>query len=311
MKRMLVFALAFALAATPPRAGATTPAGVNANTPGKETEAPEGVPGTRAGLNDAWLSADAVVKGTYRGPDSTAGPHIHVIDVDQTWMGTPALGRLLFKAPRGIRGQAGDRMLLFLWDRLAGASDSFLEESKRRYKDETWSRIGPDSISVYLLPFAAWSYPYKKDEIVLRGQSVFPLRIPVAKLRRDLDAFEESLRPENLYQHADVVMRAQVVQVEPGERKEYGLVVEHWVFVDFKRLETYKGNAPDSLRMRFLSVPRSPRFRQDDEVILFMVRGADGLYLDQGKRSVLHVVKGEVVEAGRPLSEFLKVLGGP
>jgi len=310
MKRMLLLLALVSTLVAPPRSAdaATTP---SANAPGKESQGPEGVPGTRAGLHDAWLSADAVVNGTYRGPDSTAGPYIQVIDVDQTWMGTPARGRLLFKAPRGIRGEPGDKMLLFLWDRLAGASDSFLEESKRRYGDDTWARIGPDSVSVYLLPFAAWSYPYKKDELVLRGQSVFPERIPITDLREDLDAFEETLRPENLFQHADVVMRAQVVQVEPGERKEYGLVVERWVFVDFKPLETYKGNAPDSLRLRFLSVPRSPRFRKDDDVILFLVRGPDGLYLDQGKRSVLHVVKNEVVEAGRPLSEFLKVLGGP
>jgi hypothetical protein len=308
MKRSPLLAVAVVFVAASRLAIATA---ASANAPDTETKAPEGVPGTRAGINDAWLSSDAVVNGTYRGVDSTVGPNYQVIDVDQTWMGTPAPGRLVFKAPRGIRGQVGDRMLLFLWDRLAGASDSFLEESKRRYKDETWARIGPDSISVYLLPFAAWSYPYQKDEIVLRGQSVFPVRIPVAKLRDELDEFEKSLQPENLYQHADIVMRAKVTQVEPGERKEYGLVVERWVFVNFKRLETYKGTAPDTLGMRFLSVPRSPRFRQDDDVILFLVQGPDGPFLDQGKRSVLHIVKDEVVEAGRPLSEFLKVLGGP
>jgi hypothetical protein len=305
MKRISAIAVALALVAAVglPLAAAPPPA--------SRTSKPEGVTGTRAGINDAWLSSDAVVNGVYRGADSTLGPYGHVIDVEQTWMGTPARGRLAFKAPRGIRGQPGDRMLLFLWDRLAGASDSFLEESKRRYGDETWARIGPDSVSVYLLPFAAWSYPYHQSELVLRGQSVFPTRIDIGKLRTELDEFEESLRPENLFQHADVVMRAHVEDVEPGERKEFGLVVERWVFVDFKRLETYKGNAPDTLRSRFLSVPRSPRFRPDEEVILFLVRGPEGLYLDQGKRSVLHVVKGEVVEANRPLSEFREVLGGP
>ncbi len=44
--------------------------------------------------------------------------------------------------------------------------------------------------------------------------------------------------------------------------------------------------------------------------MLFLVRGPQGLYLQHGKRAVYHVVRGEVLEAGRPLGEFVKLLRG-
>ena len=285
------------------------PAVLGAEPPAKGAE-PRGVSGTRAGISDAWISSDAAVIGTYRGPDSTLGAVHHVLDVAETWLGTPARGRLVFKAPRGIRGEPGSRMLLFLWDRLAGVSDSFIEESKRRYGDDVWKKIGPDSLAVYLLPFAVWSYPYEKNELVLRGQSVFPVTIGIDKLHSELQELERSLEPAALYARAEAVVRARVDGVVPGERVEYGVVVERWVVATFRRLEAIKGDVPESLEMRFVSVPRSPRFVEGDEVILFLARGPEGLYLDQGKRCVLHVEKGEVLEAGQPLGEFLKALRG-
>ena len=135
---------------------------------------PPGVQGSRESLNDAWLATDAVVVGTYRGVDSTLGPAYHVVDVDQVWTGTPARGRLVFKAPRGMRGERGTRTLLFLWDRLAGAPDGFLEESKARYGDKVWTpRSARIRCRAYLLPFPSYSYPFEKEKLVLRGQSAF------------------------------------------------------------------------------------------------------------------------------------------
>jgi hypothetical protein len=278
--------------------------------PPAETQKPPGTLGSREALGDAWLSSDAVVTGTYRGVDSTLGPAYHVVDVTDVWMGTPARGRLVFKAPRGMRGDPGTQTLLFFWDRLAGAPDGFLEESKARYGDKVWAKIGPDSLASYLLPFPSYSYPYEKNKMVLRGQSAFLTEIPMSNLKDDMLAIEEKLQPPNLYKQADLVVRARVEKVVQQPRVEYGAVVERRVYVAFRKLETVKGTAPDTLGLRYPSVPRAPRFKQDSEVILFLGRTAEGFLLPQGKRCVLHVEKGEVLETGRPLSEFLKSLRG-
>lgn len=292
---LLVVALAAAAPAAEPAATAKQPAGVQ---------------GSREGLRDAWLAADAVLVGTYRGVDSTRGPAYHAIDVEEVWMGSLARGRLLFKAPRGMRGETGTRTLLFLWDRLAGAPDGFLEESKARYGDQVGAKIGPDSLSSTLLPFPRYSYPFEKNKLVLRGQSAFLTEISVSKLHDELLEEEEQLQPASLYKRTDVVMRARVEEVVQQPRVEYGAVVERRVYVSFRRLDTVKGAAPDTLGMRYLSVPRSPRFDTGEEVILFLTQGTAGLYFAEGKRAVLHVDKGMVLEAGRPLAEFLKTLRG-
>jgi hypothetical protein len=63
--------------------------------------------------------------------------------------------------------------------------------------------------------------------------------------------------------------------------------------------------------LEFQSFPRAPRFKTGDEVVLMLARGPQGPYLEHGKRSVLHVVNGEVLEVGRPLQEFVKAMQGP
>jgi hypothetical protein len=268
------------------------------------------VPGSRAQILDAWLACDAVVLGTYRGVDSTLGRWYHVVDVEDVWTGTPARGRLVFKAPRGVRGAPGDRTLLFLWDRLAGVSDSFLEESKTRHGAEVWERIGPDSLASYLLPFPAWSYPATKDKLLLRGTGPFPTEIDFGKLESECLEYEMALQPENLAKKVDVVVRARVEKSDIVPRYEHGFVVERRVVSTLHLLEALKGQAPDTLQLQFLSVPRSPRLRQGDDLILFLVRGPQALYLEHGKRAVFHVERGEVVEAGRPLAEFVKAVRG-
>lgn len=289
--------------------GAASPAWPQSG-PAAGAAPPADVRGTRQGVFDAWLAADAAVVGTYGGIDSTLGPLYHVLEVEDVWMGTPARGRLAFKAPRRVRGTRGTKVLAFLWDRLAGASDSFLEESKARAGDDVWRRIGPDSVALYLLPFASWSYPLTGDELVLQGQSPFPTKIPVLALRKDLLEYEATLRPEKLFAQAAAVVHARVDRVEITPRMAHGVVVERWVLAELAPLAVFKGQVPDPLQLRFLSFPRAPRFRAKDEVLVLLARGPEGLYLDQGKRSVLHVVNGEVLEVGRPLAEFVKSAGG-
>jgi hypothetical protein len=292
-------------------AGASAAWAQAGGTAGGTAPAPPGITGTRAGVNDAWISADAVVLGVHRGPDSTLGPGYHVLDVRQVWAGDARPGRLVFKAPRGVRGPAGDEVLVFLWDRLAGASDSFLEEAKQRYGEAVWQRVGPDSLAVFLLPFPNWSYPLVEGKLVLRGQNVFPTEIGLDKLRRELDSLEKSLAPESLFRTCDTALHARVEKVDLGTRTEHGSIIERWVIARFLRLETWKGAAPDTLLLRFVSVPRSPRFRSGEEVVLLLARSADGLYLEHGKRAVLHVQQGEVLEAGRPLAELRERLRAP
>jgi hypothetical protein len=268
------------------------------------------VRGTREQLFDAWLASDAAAVGTYRGVDSTRGPLYHRLDVEDPWLGTSVHGALLFKAPRGVRARAGDRGLFFLWERLAAAPDGFIEESKARYGDAVWERIGPDSLAAFLLPFPNYAWRFDGDDILLRGHSPFPTRIPVDKLRAQLLDYEASLQPARLYAGADAVVRARVANVELGSRTGHGIVLERWVKASLQPLETYKGSATDSLALRFISFPRAPRFVAGDEVILFLKRGAEGPYLEHGKRAVLHVTGGEVVEAGRPLADFVASMRG-
>jgi hypothetical protein len=271
-------------------------------TPPPKSKRPPEVRGTRDQLFDAWLACDAAVVGVYRGVDSTRGGDYHRLDVEDPWLGTPARGAILFKAPRGIRAQPGDRGLFFLWERLAGASDGFLEESKARYGNDVWHRIGPDSLAAYLLPFPSYAWRFDGDNLQLRGHSPFPTKVPVDKLRAQLLDYEATLQPAKLYTRADLVVRARADTVAIVTRSEHGTVLERSVVARLRPLETYKGSAPENLSLRFISFPRSPRFKTGDEVIVFLKNGAEGPYFEAGKRDVLHVVGGEVLEAGRPLA---------
>jgi hypothetical protein len=268
------------------------------------------VRGTEAQLRDAWLSSDAVVVGTYAGIDSALGPQYHVLQAAEVWLGSPAAGRLVFKAPRGMRGRRGDTIMLLLWDRLGGAPNSYLEESKARWGEALWQRIGPDSVASYLLPFPAYAFPLENDGLVLRGGGAFPKRVSRGDLKKQLLDYMWTLLPQNLYQSADVVVRARVRDVSVTARKNEDIVVDYRVDADLQAVEALKGQAPRPLRLQFASFPRSPRFEKGEEVILFLARGEAGLYLPHGKRSVYHVQQGEVLETGRPLSEFVKQIRG-
>lgn len=268
------------------------------------------VRGSRAQLRDAWLASDAVVVGVYAGSDSNLGPRYHNLRVQEVWLGTPAPGSLVFKAPRGIRTAPGSTVLLFLWDRLAGVFDAYLDESRRRHGDGTWAAIGPDSITVYALPFAGYAYPFDGDELRLRGRGAFTTRIARHALRDELEKFEATLRPEALCRNAALCVRARVDDVQPQPRRQDEVVVESRIAVRFAVLETFRGTAPDSLHLDYVSFPRAPRFVAAEEVVLFLADDAGRWYLPFGKRSVLHLQQGEVLETGQPLSELRKTLGG-
>ena len=268
------------------------------------------VRGSRAALRDAWLAVDAAVFGTYAGVDSALGSRYHAFDVDDVWMGPPARGRLVFKAPRGIRLQPGQSGLLLLWDRLAGATDAYLAEVQERFQDAFWTQVGPDSITPYVLPFGSYGYPFHGDKLRLRGAGAFPTEVSRERLKRDMLNIEIGLLPESLYRSSDAVLRAKVRATELRPRYAGDAVIDLRVAADFEVEETYKGTSADSLRLEFGSYPRAPRFRQDETVILFLETGPSGSYLAQGKRSVFHVVDGEVVEAGKLLGEFVKSMRG-
>ncbi|MFQ5601115.1 MAG: hypothetical protein ACE5G2_11255 [Candidatus Krumholzibacteriia bacterium] len=265
------------------------------------------VKATRTQLRDAWLSVDAAVVGTYAGLDSTLGPLYHVVEVDDVWMGSAARGQLVFKAPRGIRAEPGNEVLLMLWDRLIGATDSYLETSSRRYGERAWQRIGPDSLASYLLPFSKYAFPLHKGKLVLRGTSVFKDELKRKELHDELLDFELTLLPEELYRGVDVVVRARVVKLERKSKVVEGVPVEYRIYVDFETLEELKGDAPATLHLEYSSFPRSPRFDQDEEVILFLTRTDTGLFLKQGKRAVCRIVDG-AVETGQPVREFVRSL---
>jgi hypothetical protein len=101
-----------------------------------------------------------------------------------------------------------------------------------------------------------------------------------------------------------------VREARVAARRNEDVVVDYRVEVDLEVLETLKGQAPRPLQLAFTSFPRSPRFQAQEEVILFLARGEAGLWLAHGKRSVYHVQQGEVLETGRPVSEFVKQLRG-
>lgn len=273
--------------------------------------APErGVTGTRPQIFEAWLATDASVIGRYGGVDSTLGPRYHTVEVERVWAGSPARGRLVFKAPRGIRVRPGDRMLLHLWERLSGAPDSYLEEAKARWGERVWDAIGHDSLAAYLLPFATYAYPLDDDRLVLRGRGLFTDKIKVADLQRDFEAWGLEHAPQKLYAAATAVIRARVAEVAIVPRTQHGIVAEWRVQSRLDIVETYKGAVENPLAFEFISFPRSPRLLQGDEVILFLSRIESAWVLPAGKRDVFHVEGGAVVESGQPLSEFIKVMRG-
>jgi len=267
--------------------------------------APE-VHATRAQIRDAWVASDAAVFGTYAGVDSALGPAYHVLQVADVWLGTPARGRLVFKAPRGIRVRPGAPGLFFLWDRLAGVTDAYLREARERWGERTLATIGPDSIATYLLPFPAYALAFDGDRLRLRGGGAFRTEVDRAALKDELLDLEIALRPPSLYRTSAAVVRARVAHVEEIAKTQSGVLVELRIAARMRRLETYKGAVPDSLALEYPSFPRAPRFREGEEVILFLGRGAAGPYLEHGKRAVFHVENGAVVETGRPLAAFVQ-----
>jgi hypothetical protein len=278
----------------------------------RDTAPERGVAGTRQQLFEGWLAADAMVLARYVGIDSSLGgpARYHVATVERVWSGSPTAGRLVFKAPRGVRVRPGDRSVLLLWDRLAGAPDSYLEEAKSRYGETVWAAIGHDSLAAYLLPFANYAYPLDGDELVLRGRSPFPTRISLDALGRDVAAWETDHTPARLFARAAVAARVRVESSQVQPRVQHGIVAEWRVDATLTVLETFKGTPPEPLALRFISFPRAPRLRAGEELILFLARNEAGLYLAAGKRGVFHVVAGEVVEAARPLPEFVKLMRG-
>ena len=269
---------------------------------------PQDTHGNHQQLFEAWLASDAAVLATYRGVDSTLGSVYHVADIETVWSGSPVPGRVVFKAPRGIRAKPGDRALLMLWERLAGAPDSYIEESRARYGDKLWPTIGPDSITTYLLPFAAYAYRFDGAKLFLRGGSAFPVEITVDALAKDFAKWETEYEPRALFGRATVIARARVQRVQILARTEHGIITQRQVEATLQRLENIKGVAPDPLHLAFPSFPRSPRFREKEEVIVFLTQGPNGLYLEFGKRGVFHVEHNAVLETGQTVGEFNKAL---
>lgn len=261
-----------------------------------------------AQLRDAWLSADAVVLTIYTGADSGLGRWIHTADIRAVWMGTPAPGKFVFKAPRGVDVPLGTETLLFLWDRLNGVTDSYIEAARDRYGDAAPARIAPDSITAYLLPFSQYALPLDKGKLEVRSQSMFPDKVGRKELRKMFQELEYTLLPPQLYARSDLVIHARVDFVDVRRRVIEGMAVEYRVYAAFEPIEVIKGTQPDSLKVDFGSFPRSPRFVRDEQVILFLKRAGDELLLEPGKRAVYHVRDGSVGETGQPLREFFKTL---
>lgn len=268
----------------------------------------EGVRASRAQLQDAWLSSDVAVVGIYKGTHPQLGERYHVVDVTDVWMGTPPLGELVFKAPRGVRAERHDEVLLFLWDRLAGATDSFIEMSRRRHGEDFIEQIGPDSLASYLLPFSRYAFPFEDGSLVLRGTSVFTDKLSKRELRSLLLDYELTLQPKAQFERADAVVHGRITRKDIKTKTVEGVAVEFVVSVDCKQLQALKGTAPDPVVLQFGSFPRSPRFDADEEVILFLSQGEDGLFLKDGKRAVFHVIDGAVAETAQPLREFVRML---
>ena len=270
--------------------------------------AQDGVRAGRAQLQDAWLSSDVAVVGIYKGKHPTHGEPYHVVSVTDVWMGTLGTGDLVFKAPRTVRADSSDEVVLFLWDRLAGVTDSFIEASRQRHGDTFVTQIGPDSLSTHLLPFSRYAFPFKNGKLVLQGTSIHKDELSKREARNLLLDYELTLLPEALYDGADAVVRGRITRKDIKTKTVEGVAVEYVVTVDCKRLETLKGEVPDPLQLTYSSFPRSPRFDTNDEVILFLRRGETGLYLHDGKRSVLYVMDGKVAATGAPVQEFTRSL---
>lgn len=256
-------------------------------------------------VRDAWLAADAVVVGIYAGVDSTLGPLYHVVDVREVWMGNFPGGKLVFKAPRGVYAPKGTEVLLMLWDRLNGATDSYLETARKRYGEESALKIGPDSITNYLLPFAAYAFPFQKGKMLLRGKAAArPEEIKRSDLHRELLELEHSLLPAELYRRADSVVYARVSAIDRRSRVIEDTTLEYHIVVDFEVIDVFKGKTISTLHLDYGSFPRSPRFKENEEVILFLARSGEELYLESGKRCVFHVVQGVVAENDQSLRDF-------
>jgi len=281
-------------------AAAATPGGLRA----QEGE----VAATRVQLRDAWISVDAVVLGTYEGVDSTLGPQYHRVQVREVWLGRPTPGPLIFKAPRGVEASPGDETLLMLWDRLNGVTDAYLENARALYGEDAWRRVGPDSIASYLLPFSRYAFAFHKGKLTLRGSSAFPEEVKRSELHDEFLDLEYSLAPKRLFQRSDLVVLAKVSQLDKRNRVIEGISVEYRIGVTFDILELIKGSRPDSLHLDYGSFPRTPRFEQDEEVLLFLTRADDGYFLEQGKRAVFHVRDGMVLETDQPLRPFIQSL---
>jgi len=263
---------------------------------------------TRAQVRDAWLAADAVAFGDYTGVDSSLGPSYHTAAVRESWMGQVPSGRLVFKAPRGIEVEPGTQVLLMLWDRLNAATDSYIETARQRYGEDVWTRIGSDSITTYLLPFAQYALPFHDGKIKLRSGSMFPEEVKRGDLQREMRELEYTLLPPQLYRRSDLVVHARVQFVDRRNRVIEGVPVELRIYVEFEPIEIIKGSQPDSLKLAYSSFPRSPRFDRDEQVILFLSRADQDFILEPGKRAVFHVRDGTVGETGQPLRTFIQSL---
>lgn len=261
-------------------------------------------------VKEAWLAADAVVYGEYEGVDAEAGPAYHRIDVDEVWFGSPSRGPVLFKAPRGIQAEPGDQVLLMLWDELNGSTHAFLEKSRRIYGEELWKTIGPDSITTYLLPFSRFAFVFDDGRIDLGGTNIFGNRVRKRDLREDINAFESEMRPAVQFQNSEVVVQATVTKRDFKIFEVEDVPVELRVHVDFRRQEAYKGDVEETFSIEYGSFPRSPRFEAGETVLMFLSRRADSLILPFGKRSLVHIGDGQVLETGQPLREYLKAMRG-
>src|SRR5262249_40644738 len=127
-------------------------------------------------------------------------------------------------------------------------------------------------------------------------------------LEDELHDWEADFTPPKLYERSAVVVRAEVEKVELLQRADAGIVLERRVSVTLRRRGLLEGDCPDPLSLQFVSVPRAPRFRPGEEVVVFLSRGPDGLYFEFGKRAVFHVVRGDIVETSQPVAEFVKSL---
>jgi hypothetical protein len=108
-----------------------------------------------------------------------------------------------------------------------------------------------------------------------------------------------------------VVVEATVVKRDFKIYQVEDVPVEQRVLVEFHRLAVHKGTIPDPFSFEFGSFPRSPRFEEGETVLMFLSKRGDSWFLPFGKRSLVHVEGGQVLETGQPLREYLKGMRGP